>query len=78
MNEIREHLKRKFGLSDEDYNTLVQAEKDNPEREINVLRGRVGELEKGVGTSGKASEKGISKRLDDIEARISALEDGTA
>lgn len=78
MNELREHYKRKFSLSDEDYNTLVGEEvvriNENENSIMNILKGKVSELEKGVGTGGKSGQKGISQRLDDIESRITSLE----
>ncbi len=32
MNEIREHLKRKLGISDEQYDKLVKQEREKSER----------------------------------------------
>ena len=42
--------------------------------EKNQIRGRVEEVEKGLGAGGETGERGLAKRIDDLEDRITALE----
>lgn len=44
------------------------------EERMAALDARLAELEKATGASGNPGEKGIAKRIDTLEARISALE----
>lgn len=75
MNEIREHLKRKFGLTDEDYNALVEQERNKEKSVFN----RLSKLEEsvGVGDGTDKAPKGLAHRLDAIEERLTLLEANT-
>ena len=42
--------------------------------EKNQIRGRVEEVERGLGAGGETGERGLAKRLDDLEDRIAKLE----
>ena len=75
MNEIIEHLKRKFGLTDEDYNALVEVERNKEKSVFN----RLSNLEEsvGVGNNPDKAPKGLAHRLDAIEERLTLLEANT-
>jgi len=75
MDEIRERLKRKFGLTDEDYNALVEVERNKEKSVFN----RLSNLEEsvGVGSNPDKAPKGLVHRLDAIEERLALLEANT-
>ena len=43
---------------------------------LKKMKGRIGEVEKATGSGNKAGERGIAKRIDDLEDRIANLEEG--
>lgn len=66
INQVEEVLTTYNSLS-----KLSELEQVSQAHEIEISN-----IEKGIGAGGKVSENGFAKRLDDLEARIAALESG--